>query len=146
MNETTPSAVTTLPSLRQAPWLQWRGSGRVLVVEDDPAVRMLVVRALPKLGFTASSAGNGAEALSLFQANPLDYVLILTDLKLPGMEVGDMIRAIQAVRPELAVILMTGYPREKVAEKVGKAHLAGFVPKPFTLETLAAEIRSVLAP
>ena len=146
MNRTTSSVDTPLPSRRPAAWAEWKGSGRVLVVEDDPAVRMLVTRALPRLGFTASGAANGAEAIALVRALPEDYVLVLSDLSLPGMEAGEMIRGIRFIRPEIAVILMTGYPREKIAEKVGNAHLNGIIPKPFTLDMLAAEIRSVLAP
>ena len=147
MNHYTPlAAVSPAPARRTAGWLEWRGSGRVLVVEDDAAVRGLVARALPKLGFTASTAANGAEALRLMNALTEDYVLVLTDLRLPGMGVDEMIREIRSLRPEIAVIMMTGFNREKVKELFGEIHISGFVHKPFTLDALAAEIRSVLAP
>lgn len=146
MKEYTPLATAPMAAQRPAAWMEWKGSGRVLVVEDDAAVRMLVTRALPKLGFTASGAGNGAEALALIRALPDEYVLILSDLSLPGMDASAMMQGIRALRPEIALILMTGYPRERIREKMGDIHVNGFVPKPFTLDTLAAEIRSVLAP
>jgi two-component system cell cycle sensor histidine kinase/response regulator CckA len=140
------AATSPLPARPIAGWLEWRGSGRVLIVEDDPAVRMLVARTLPRLGFTASTAANGTEALALMRKLPDDYVLILSDLRIPGMDVGDMIREIRQMRPDIAVIMMTGYNRERVAERVGDVHISGFVHKPFTLDVLASEIRSVLSP
>ena len=146
MNAHTPLSPASMAAPRSAAWMEWKGSGRVLVIEDDAAVRMLVTRALPKLGFTAAGAGSGAEALALMRALPEEYVLILSDLSLPGMEAAEMIRGIRDLRPEIALILMTGYPRERIREKMGDIHVNGFVPKPFTLDTLAAEIRSVLAP
>ena len=137
---------TPMPSPLHGAWHEWRGSGRVLVVEDDPAVRILVARALPKMGFTVSTAANGREALALMGALPEDYVLVLMDIKLPGMATDALIREIRLHRPEIAIILMTGLMRETVSERLGDIAINGFVHKPFTLDTLAAEIRGVLAP
>ena len=142
-----PAPVSTpMPSPLHGAWHEWRGSGRVLVIEDDPAVRILVARALPKMGFTVSTAANGNEALAHMGALPEDYVLVLMDIKLPGMAPDALIREIRLHRPEIAIILMTGLMRDAVSERLGDLTINGFVHKPFTLDTLAAEIRGVLAP
>jgi len=137
---------TPMPSPLLGAWHEWRGSGRVLVVEDDPAVRILVARALPKMGFTVSTAASGSEAVTLIGALPEDYVLVLMDVRLPGMAPNDLIREIRRHRPEIAIILMTGLMRETVSERLGGLPVNGFVHKPFRLDALAAEIRGVLAP
>ena len=137
---------TPMPSPLLGAWHEWRGSGRVLVVEADPAVRILVARALPKMGFTVSTAASGSEAVTLIGALPEDYVLVLMDVRLPGMAPNDLIREIRRHRPEIAIILMTGLMRETVSERLGGLPVNGFVHKPFRLDALAAEIRGVLAP
>jgi two-component system cell cycle sensor histidine kinase/response regulator CckA len=140
------AAVPPLPASQPNTWREWRGSGRVLVVEDDPAVRVLVARTLPRLGFTASTAANGTEALNIIRALPDDYVLILMDFRLPGMPTDALIREIRLLRPEIAIIMMTGLTRETVLQKLGDIPINGFVHKPFTLDLLASQIRGALAP
>jgi two-component system cell cycle sensor histidine kinase/response regulator CckA len=122
----------------------WHGSGCVLVVEDDDAVRTLVARALPRYGFTATGAGNGVEALAQLNADPDSYVLILLDIKIPGMSSTELVREIRKVRPVLPIIIMTGFDRDKALEGVAGTNLVGYIHKPFTLNKLASEIRNAL--
>ncbi len=122
----------------------WRGTGSVLVVEDDAAVRTLVARALPKFGFTASTAGNGNEALKQLKADPASYVLVLLDIKLPGMTPAEVVRRIRLIRADLPVIVMTGFDRDKALETLAGTAISGYIHKPFTLNGLASEIRIAL--
>ena len=124
--------------------LERRGSGRVLVVEDDFAIRIVLSRALTRLGFTATLAENGPEALSQFRIDPAAYVIALLDFKLPGMTSEDVLREIRAHRPDLPVILTSGYDRDEAMNRSVGMDVTSFLHKPFTVDSLAAELRLAL--
>jgi two-component system, cell cycle sensor histidine kinase and response regulator CckA len=127
-------------------WMDWRGSGCILVVDDEETVRTVVTRAVVKIGFTANSASGGPEAISLFKSDPGIYALVLLDLRLPGMDGGEIIRNLRQVRPDVPVILMSGYgTQEALAQLIGQ-NISGFLHKPFTLQALALKLRAVLDP
>jgi|GEM_PF-1819304 two-component system, cell cycle sensor histidine kinase and response regulator CckA len=121
-----------------------RSSGCVLVVEDNAAIRLLVAQFLPMFGFSAKEAANGREALALMRADPHHYVLILLDLRLPGMDSPELLSEVHLIRPDLPVVIMTGYLRDKACEKMAGHKIAGYIHKPFTPAGLAREIRNAL--
>ncbi len=145
MNDLSPRIDSHPEGKGKAPrWLEWRGTGSVLVVEDDDAVRTLVARALPKFGFTASAAANGGKALELLRASPESYTLILLDVKIPGMTSVELVREVRRIRPDLPVVIMTGFDRDKALESMGGTSIAGYIHKPFTLNALSSVIRTAL--
>jgi two-component system cell cycle sensor histidine kinase/response regulator CckA len=125
-------------------WLEWKGSGGILVVDDDDAVRMVLVRALSKIGFTVSAAAEGTQALAFYDADPRRYRLVLLDFKLPGMDSKAVLAGIRAKRPELPVILMSGYCRQDAAERSSGMPVSDFLHKPFTVDSLASKVRGAL--
>jgi two-component system, cell cycle sensor histidine kinase and response regulator CckA len=124
--------------------LERRGTGRVLVIEDDTAIRIVFSRALTRLGFTATLAADGAEALSQFRADPNQYALALLDFKLPGMTSEDVLRGIRSERPDLPVILTSGYDRDEAMNRLNGMQITSFLHKPFTADSLARELRFAL--
>jgi two-component system cell cycle sensor histidine kinase/response regulator CckA len=124
--------------------LERRASGRVLVVEDDTAIRIVLSRALARLGFTATLAADGTEAMAQFAADPDQFGLVLLDFKLPGMTSEDVLRGIRARRPELPVVLTSGYDREEAMSRTAGMGVTRFLHKPFTVESLACELRNAL--
>jgi DNA-binding response OmpR family regulator len=139
------------PLQEQAPvsaapgWAGWSASGRILVVDDDEPIRTVLFRALSRLGFDVSVAADGSEALGLFRKDPASLVLVLLDLKLPGLSSRAVFQEMRASRSELPIVLMSGYPTEEAMEKTQGQDFAAFIHKPFTLEVLAATVRAVLA-
>jgi CheY-like chemotaxis protein len=121
-----------------------RSSGLVLVIEDDFAIRIVLSRALTRLGFTATLAADGAEALAQFRADPGQYALALLDFKLPGMTSEDILREIRSQRPDLPVILTSGYDRDEAMNRSGGMDVTSFLHKPFTVDSLATELRFAL--
>ena len=124
--------------------LERRGAGCVLVVEDDAAIRIVLSRALARLGFTATLAANGFEALSQFRTDPGQYAVALLDFKLPGMTSEDVLREIRAQRPDLPVILTSGYDKDEAMNRSVGMEVTSLLHKPFTMDSLAAELRFVL--
>jgi two-component system, cell cycle sensor histidine kinase and response regulator CckA len=131
-----------LESAQQA--LDWRGTGCVLVVDDEDPVRIVVAKAVTRLGFTSASASNGREALAQFEADPALFTLAILDVKMAGMGGLEVMDRLRVRRPDLPVILMSGYNRCDVPREPGPFAKTGFLHKPFRLEALAAEIRAVV--
>lgn len=115
---------------------------RVLVVDDEPLIRMLVMDTLEELGLAAIEAGNAAEAITKLDSNqPID--LLVTDLNLPGgMDGSQLVDLARRTRNDLRVLLITGYGvgAEDVIDDRTQV-----LAKPFLTETLAAHIRHLLA-
>jgi CheY-like chemotaxis protein len=115
----------------------------VVVVEDDPAVRMLVVNVLDELGYTAHQAGDARAALPLLESD-LRVDLLVTDVGLPGMNGRQLAEIARQHRPGLKVLFMTGYA-EKAAERQGFLEDGmDMVAKPFSIDLLATKIRSMI--
>ena len=115
----------------------------VVVVEDDPAVRMLVVNVLDELGYTAHQAADARTALPLLESD-LRVDLLVTDVGLPGMNGRQLAEIARQHRPGLKVLFMTGYA-EKAAERQGFLEDGmDMVAKPFSIDLLATKIRSMI--
>ncbi|TFY93037.1 response regulator [Pseudomonas nabeulensis] len=115
----------------------------VVVVEDDPAVRMLVVNVLDELGYTAHQAADARTALPLLESD-LRVDLLVTDVGLPGMNGRQLAEIARQHRPGLRVLFMTGYA-EKAAERQGFLEDGmDMVAKPFSIDLLATKIRSMI--
>ncbi|GEP05135.1 hypothetical protein MOX02_31730 [Methylobacterium oxalidis] len=118
----------------------------VLIVDDEPSVRMLVTEILEELGYAAIEAADGPAGLKVLQSDArID--LLITDVGLPGGINGrQMVDAARSVRPDLKVLFITGYAENAV---IGNGHLEPgmhVMTKPFALEALAARIKELIAP
>ena len=116
----------------------------VLVVDDEPTVRMLVTDILEDLGYTAIEAADSAAGLKVLQSD-VRIDLLVTDVGLPGgMNGRQMADAARVGRPGLKVLFITGYAENSL---LGNGHLApgmAVLTKPFAVETMAARIRSMI--
>jgi PAS domain S-box-containing protein len=132
----------TLPDFADAPRAA-RGE-TVLVVDDEPTVRMLVTEVLEELGYAAIEAADGASGLKILQSD-VRIDLLVTDVGLPGgMNGRQMADAARIGRPELKILFITGYAENAV---VGNGHLdAGMhvMTKPFAMEALAGRIKELI--
>ena len=114
----------------------------VVVVEDDPAVRMLVMDLLKELGYRAHEAEDAKSALPLLESD-MRVDLLVTDVGLPGMNGRQMAEIARQHRPGLKVLFMTGYA-QKAAERQGFLEDGmDMVAKPFSIEQLAGKIRTM---
>jgi DNA-binding NtrC family response regulator len=100
---------------------------RILIVDDEPAIRMLLRMAFEKAGFQVETAGNVDEAIVLFETTPFQFVL--SDVNMPGPSGHDLMRWIAAQHPDTRTAIMTGCDLECVScPAVGRCAL---LPKPF---------------
>ena len=113
----------------------------VLLVDDDPAVREVTAAMLEDLGYRVVEAEGGAAALELLSVgNRVD--VLLADFSMPGMSGMQLLREATARRPELPVLLVTGYADDKTLAALGEERL---VLKPFRNEELARKVRMALS-
>jgi len=142
MNPSHPSLDTvTKPA---SSWQEWRGTGHVLVIDDDEAVRLVLIRTLMRAGLTVSAAGNGNDALSIFDAEGDRFSLVLLDFKLPGMDSKTVFRELRSRRKDVPVILMSGYGQQEAMETATATDYVAFLHKPFTMAVLTDKVRSAL--
>jgi len=134
-----PPGATSKPSMSiPAPDLP-----RVLLVEDEGAVRELLSSALERNGFDVVTAGSAEEALAL--ASPA-FQILLSDISLPGMSGVQLARQLRRSLPSLRVLLMSGYAREEFSSGPNAVDDLPFIPKPFATRTVVERLRSLIEP
>ena len=121
------------------------GSGTVLLVEDEDAVRMFGVRALRNKGYRVLEANNGEAALDVINSSDAPIDLIISDVVMPGMDGHTLVRLVRHERPDVRIILMSGYAEDVFPEEIGRDPSIHFLPKPFTLKALAGKVKEVMA-
>lgn len=128
-----------------APARDVTGQDTILLVEDEEAVRSFAARALRMRGYNVLEAGGGEEALEIVKndANKID--LIITDVVMPNMDGPTMVKHVKVLKPDLAVIFMSGYAEEAFRRSDQSSEDIHFLPKPFGLKQLAAKVKEVLA-
>jgi PAS domain S-box-containing protein len=116
---------------------------RILLVEDEAAVRKLTAQALEINGYVVLKAHDGVEALSILKIHPEEIHLVLTDVMMPNMGGLELDRHIKALRPQLPVAFMSGYTEDVVTTQAGHERNV-FIQKPFTINTLLDKVREAL--
>lgn len=119
------------------------GSERILLVEDEDAVRTFSERALTNKGYEIISAESGENALEVYAAQENKHLdLIITDVVMPGMDGPTLVQRMRQDSPNMKIIFMSGYTEDKLKDHMGENIF--FLPKPFTLKQLAAKVKEVL--
>jgi len=119
------------------------GSNRVLVVEDEALVRMLVVQTLEEAGFAVREAAEAQGALEVLRTDHA-IGLMVTDVGLPGLNGRRLADEARAQRPDMKVLFMTGYADSTLLENILPDGF-GLITKPFDLDDLAARAQALLA-
>jgi two-component system, cell cycle sensor histidine kinase and response regulator CckA len=120
------------------------GSETLLLVEDEATVRSSVRRLLEWYGYRVLEAGNGREALRIYEDNPEAIDLVLTDLVMPEMGGHELVEQLRIRNPALRAVFMSGYTERPVANDTSMHPATGFVEKPFTVDTLMRRLREAL--
>lgn len=137
--------VAKAPKTAPTPATVVRGQGMVvLLVEDDGNLRRTVAKMLANMGFQVLEAEDGKVALSILK-NTSKVDLLFTDIVMPGEINGiDLVKKARAERPELKVLLMSGYAEEDFQRAGVSSENSAFLPKPFLRQSLAVELQRLL--
>lgn len=122
----------------------WRGSGVVLVVDDEDTVRTTLARLLESFGFQVRLAADGAEGVEVFRSHADSLVLVLLDLTMPKKDGVEAFREMRCINNAARVLLMSGFSEQEAVSRFTGTGLAGFIQKPFTADALRRKIQEVL--
>ena len=114
---------------------------QVLVVDDEPDVRDLLVEYFREAGHEVSAACDGTQAVAEITRNPSKYGLIISDLQLPGIDGLGVLKAAKAANPAVAVIIVTGYASVDSAVRAVRLGAYDYLTKPFTLGQIEVIVR-----
>ena len=122
-----------------------KGQGEtVLVVEDDEVVLQMVEDLLVSLNYRVLKAGNGRQALEAYEARAEEVALVLTDVVMPEMGGGELVAALRERQPDIAVVIMTGYPVGQGEGTPLPDRIRGFLEKPIDLLSVSQAVRKAL--
>jgi DNA-binding NtrC family response regulator len=116
---------------------------RILIVDDDHAMRLALSESLESCGYSIEAAENGQDALGLFSKTGFD--LVMTDMRMPGMTGIEVLKGVKNMSPETPVILITAYGTVGTAVEAMKEGAAEFIMKPFSLEDIESAVKNVLS-
>ena len=119
------------------------GSGTILLVEDEDAVRLFGARALRNKGYTVIEARSGEQAMEVLNGGEHIQVLI-SDVVMPGMDGVTLARFVRMERPTIKVILISGYSEDVARDGIDPDAGIHFLPKPFSLKQLAGAVKQVM--
>jgi two-component system cell cycle sensor histidine kinase/response regulator CckA len=120
------------------------GSARILLVEDEEAVRAFAGRALTARGYTVFEAASGPEALDLINGLSEEVDLVISDVVMPGMDGPTLLRELRRRQPKLKIIFVSGYAEDAFERHLPADETFSFLPKPFTLRELATTVKTTL--
>ncbi|WP_240732249.1 PAS domain S-box protein [Geobacter sp. FeAm09] len=126
----------------EAPALGWRGSGTVILADDEESVRGIGTEMLKALGYVPITAVDGRQALELCRTTP-DIAFVILDLTMPNMDGEQCFREIRRLVPGMRVIVSSGYNEQEVAPRFAGKGLDGFIQKPYTLAALRKVVSSL---
>ncbi len=121
-----------------------RGAETILLVEDDPGLRALALDVLGASGYTVLEAREGSEALLVLERHAGPIHLLLTDVVMPNMGGRALAERLATLRPEMAVLYMSGYSETAIAHHGVLTPGTAFLAKPFSPDSLARKVREVL--
>jgi PAS domain S-box-containing protein len=122
----------------------WRGSGTILVVDDEMPIRDMVKRMLTRMGFSVLLASDGREAIKIFSKNMKEIDCIFLDLTMPVMDGEETLRELRKQKKDITVILSSGHSEQEIAPKFAGKGLAGFIQKPYEYGLIAMKLKEIL--
>jgi CheY-like chemotaxis protein len=127
-----------------SPFAPKRGAGqRILIVDDEADVVAIASSALTHLGYRPTAFTRAADALAAFRTAPQEFDAVVTDLMMPEIPGVDVVAAVRAERPDLPVLVLSGFMREAELERMHKLGITHFLEKPFPFASLAGAMREL---
>lgn len=120
------------------------GSGLILVVDDEPIMRKVAHNILKSAGYDVLVAKDGQEAISLFKENHQEIKLVLLDMLMPKKSGKEAYLEMKKTRPDLKVLLNSGFKKDERVEEVLNLGIQDFIEKPYTRQQLLKAVHDIL--
>jgi len=121
-----------------------RGTERILIVDDEKDMVFMLAQVLERLGYQVTTKTNSQEAFELFQSQQNSFDLVITDQTMPGFTGDQLAKKIMDIRPDMPIVLCTGYSSRMDAQQADFMGIHAFVMKPINNTEFAITIRQVL--
>jgi CheY-like chemotaxis protein len=138
------ASVGAQPPTPRPPKAPRHGSAMVLVIDDEVVVRRTAKSMLERFGYTVMSAEDGKQGVELFRALADKVSVVLLDMTMPVMSGEETFRELRAIKPNVRVVLSSGYNEVEAVRRFTGKGLAGFLQKPYSATTLAEKVQSVI--
>jgi CheY-like chemotaxis protein len=122
----------------------WTGTGTILIVDDEEMVRRMAQAALEYFGYEVEAVEHGMHAVELFRASPDRFDAVLLDMTMPVMSGHEALPLLRRIRPDIKVIVCSGYSEAEALERFAGGGLDAFIQKPYTALQLAEKVRAVI--
>ena len=119
-------------------------TGTILVVDDEPVLRKLVGMILQKSGYSVLVAQDGREGVETFRENAPEIAVVLLDMTMPVMGGQEAFKLIREIRPDVPIIVSSGYGEVFAREELGRDTVVGFIQKPYVAAQLVESIQEAL--
>ncbi len=121
-----------------------RGSGTVLVVDDEELVREIANLSLTRMGYEVLTAESGPAAIEMVRSEGDRIDLVVLDLSMPGMSGHDALPLLHGLKPDLKIVISSGYNETEALGLFRGARVSGFIQKPYTVQNLAQKVKSAM--
>jgi CheY-like chemotaxis protein len=139
-----PTANAVQSTVQPPPQKMPAGNGeRLLFIDDDEAILDLSTRILERLGYRVSGFTNPQEALRVFRLHPTEFDGVVTDLSMPNMTGFDLFKALREHRPDIPILMTSGYARPEDRRLARELGVSEFILKPNTVEELGHQLDKV---
>jgi DNA-binding response OmpR family regulator len=124
--------------------MELRGSGHILLVDDELVVRAMAQKMLRSLGYKVETASDGPEAVKIFEADPAKYDLVLADMTMPAMDGEQLFHVLKAIRDDVRFVLASDVPEVIAENRLVRGQHAGFIQKPYRVRELGLHLKRIL--
>ena len=115
--------------------------GTVLLADDEEMILEIGAQMLKRLGLNVVVAENGSKAIELFQDNKETVDIVILDIVMPGLSGAEAVEAIKKIKPDVQIILSSGYGRDRKTDEIMK-NCSSFIQKPFSMKELSGAIQA----
>src|SRR5688572_23094971 len=136
--------VSSETSTQLEPDPEWSGSGLVLLVDDDPRVLAVTDLLLRHLGFEVITAADGRAALREFELHANEVRIVVLDVTMPDLSGDQVLESLRRIRPDVPVLLSSGYSEEEVLLRFSGTPRVSFLQKPYPFESFRTHLMELL--
>ena len=117
---------------------------RLLLIDDEEVVRDIGADMLKSLGLKCLTAANGTEGIEIFKKNREEIKLVILDIEMPGISGEKVFHILRELRPDIKILIASGYGREYLEAEVFKGKISHYIPKPFKIEQLSHQVNKLI--
>jgi two-component system cell cycle sensor histidine kinase/response regulator CckA len=140
-----PSTAAAAPTQDAHPAQAVGGTERILVIDDDTSLRSAMCRSLERLGYSVVAAEGGLAGIKAIEQDRAGFDLVLLDVVMPDLSGVETFKKLRVLRPDLRVLVCSGYTAEAERQQLMNAGAEAFLPKPFDIAELSLAVREVLS-